>query len=247
MKTRILMLIVGLLSLVSTAQAASVPISESFINNGTYISLSNNYTLLYGSTTNIRFVSFEISTNIIGGASNTISPGGLSFPQILRDVTVRPDGLSEVNDSCSISVTIGVATNFFSQRGHGGLPFPNAGQNFWNIPNGMTNGVGGPYVPVSLFPQGALGSSNVLTFVFQKSVDGMTYGTTAQDKFQFVVAQTAAILATDAGKPHTINTNLPSSFMQGAKKLRCLSVASDNSAGAIGVTINTISFNQFAP
>lgn len=222
--------------------------SSFFSVPATYVCVSNNYTLLYGSTTNTTFVPLAIGTNVVGGASNSVAGIGTTYPFILGDVFVNSDANGN-NPSASISIAYNQVTNYVGNAASGSsATFDNlgaTGMKNWPVYPGFTNSLGAPGIPVSLFGNN-VNETNTITVVFAVSRDGFNFGTTAIDKLSVQFSTAASVITANGLVVQT--TNVPSAFLQGARKLRCLSIGTSDAGGtANGVTINALNFNQWIP
>lgn len=244
--------IVGFYALSVQAQPGIKHTTATFIN-GCNIYMPTNITYQYGYT-NILFDNlqgapvFSLSnnavyyTNAVGVTSNVFT-----YPPAIVDVSSWCDANGGVLANAAITIGIN-ATNLFLQ----GLSIPNP-----NNPNSVTGsnptatttniGWGQMVLPVAT-------STNILTFTFQKGVDGggypsqqgipapSIYDTTIADQFVVVVTNTSGLI------PVVICTNLPSNFLTGAKSIRLVSVVSSAAFGtSTGDWINFVKLGGWSP
>lgn len=250
MKKIIALLILLVTGMVASAQVQQAPIHkvQSFFRvPSTYVCISNNQTLLYNSTTNTLFVPLAIGTNVYAGATNSVAGIGTFYPKVLGDVEVRSDANGN-NPSACITVAWGVVTNYVGNAASGAIAsfgdLGGTGMQNWPVYPGFTNSAGGPGVPTSVFAAD-VAATNTLTIVIQRSADGFNFGTSAVDKLQFQVSEAASTIT--AGGLSVVTTNLTSGFLQGAKKLRCLSIGTGNTSGSPGITLNALNYDQWFP
>lgn len=217
------------------------PVSSSFINNGTFVAISNNVPYLFDTASNVWFAPFQTFTNVYAGTTNGNSIG-LTWPQAFVDVAIPPDGSGEANANLAICVVMGITNNFWS--------FAGAYQNTNAGP--IANNVQSPVIRNLIATNNinaAIGSStNTLTFTFAPVIEPFNLsmpssGWVSDKTFTFSVAgtNTQAVVFT---------TNLPSTFTQGATKIRLIKVGIDNLGGAsppAGIVIDALNLRGWTP
>lgn len=113
--------------------------------------------------------------------------------------------------------------------------FASSGPGAWALSDGAV-GIGSIAVRV----RGSSVLTNAVTFKFQKSVDGLTFGTGANDTFSFDVTPTTSEV--------TLSTNIPANFMQAAKFIRLYQVViGTNTTGTGNLYISGPSVNGYVP
>ena len=220
--------VVSALSLTLSAEAITLThIDATFLANGTYVGLTNNttWTNVNGTvpaSTNTWYFSYTAGTNVLGGWTNS---QGILIPQPFVDVDLRPDANADVNPNSALFAVINISTNLT-------LPF---GMGVW--PGGY-----GTNQPIS-YVQPTAGSTNTELFVFTRSIDGVNFGTAAQDQFSWLITPTNGV----ATEGYWVgSTNLPTSFLQGAKKLRVFSVTTGNNSSP-GNVLDVLKLGQWGP
>ena len=231
MKKLLLSLLVLGIALAVQAATPRYVVSD-FINHGTYLVLSNNTAYNWATASNNWFFNYKVGTNVYGSWT---SNGGTNYndPAIV-DVPLLPDATGAVNGNLAIMVTLNIYTNWTLPSDMSRWP-----GNYDTGTNGLfTGGQPLPYaVPTS-------GSSNVVTFVIAAVPDGNNVATATQNTFTFTFGSLASA---GAGGPATIATNLPVSFLQGARTLRVVSMTTDNSPAAKPVIVDRIALVGWVP
>ena len=226
-----LLALLGLLPTVALAQPSTpLHLTQQFINNGTYLVVSNNYVWDYTSAPNTYYVSYTGDGNgssIFSGAMGFTNSTTTNYlPRCVVDCSAwaNPDGTPA---QAAIQVMIGVATNY---------PLPDP-LRAWNCgTNGLVSAGAATGVPTGIVAVNA-SATNYITFGFVKSCDGVNFDTnTATGLFQIGVQLKGTT-------PVCIATNVPVSFMTGAKKIRLQRMVTSDSTGSPGVTIDAINLN----
>lgn len=264
--------LVGLWALSGQAQNTLIKhTTESFLN-GCNLFIPTNSVTFYGAT-NALFVlptgaaGLSLSnyavyyTNAVNTTSNVfLTPGAII------DVTGPfADAFGDVTSTPNYSLTIGVnATNLFLPRMV--LPNPNnpnsLAQLGTNVSLANTN-----ITTIQYTNQPVATSTNLLTLVFQRAVDGdvmsysqnmngtnvvnqitnWSYGNTTQDKFTVVIDNTF-YQGNSGVNPIVICTNLPQVFLTGTKAIRLLSITSGAALGSsAGQILNFIKLGGITP
>ncbi len=84
--------------------------------------------------------------------------------------------------------------------------------------------------------------TNTLTYTFTKSGDGVNFGAGSVVNYDYMTFALAASVATN----YTFITNVPLTFMQGARKIR-LNLTSSTVTSGTNVVLSDISLSGFAP
>lgn len=205
------------------------PLNSSFINNGTYVCISNNMTWTFDTASNVFFMPFQTFTNVYALTTNGNNQLN-TWPPAFVDVTVPPDGNGEASGNLAIQIVVGITNGF---------PFPyaqspvvgNTINNFTNLNaaiGGGTNTVTLTFAPV--YDMGPL-------------VTGISQGSAsiAQVDKQFTFACTETNNAVVV-----LTTNLPTSMTQGVTKLRLIKAVVNN-VNTAGVVINALSLRGWTP
>lgn len=211
------------IALVMVAACASATIykEQSFINNGTYLCVTNNTSLVYTNQNNAIYYSYQVGTNVQAGATNPI---GNYYPKPLTGVKLDTDANGDVNPTYAVHVVIGATSGF-------PIPVsPQTGQflnTIWNPTNLVAN-----------FTNNA-NSTNVVTFTLYP-LDSFGYVDTSRS-WSFVVNQTANV-------PVVVTTNLPTAFCQGLRGVvPGIGVNNIAGAGAQGTTVDAFTLQGFTP
>lgn len=236
MKKLILSIGLGFVAVSLMAQANLDSVNNSFLNNGTYLCLSNNTTYTWttlGSSSNAWFFSYPSFTNVCWMYSTSNAPAATV------DADVIADRNGDINPNMAISVVIGVYTNWPSV-------IPN-----WPTYNRQTPsalgvaGTGyslmtGSNLPAAFFTSTVAATNSVVLTFAPVSPEG--YADTSEGKqFSFTVAQSSVTL------PRVITTNVPTTFLQGARKVRLVSVVIGSTGAAQGVVVDSLSLVGWRP
>lgn len=219
-------------------------VNTSFINNGTYLCVSNTAAnaFNYENNSNTYFWSFVVGTNIL--AAYGTNAAGINYPAAIVDVPILPDVQGDVNPNLSIDIVVGKTNN-------------------WPLPATMTPAAGGynglstvvgtnglsqfstNFIPV--WPVVAL-TTNTATFTFVPVTD---------DGFpmQAIVGSTPPLVLTISCTNNMVNvlhTNLTSTVIAGCTKLRLESITvsafgAGASSGNIGMVIDAIKLGGTTP
>lgn len=205
-------------SLTSFAGTTIVHKVATFINNGTYLCLTNNSTWSYLSASNIWFYSWTVGTNVLAlGGTNS---AGVLYPPAIVDVpSMADDDQGDVNPNLAIQVIMGVYTNF---------PLPSV-QSPAFLNTISTN-------PVPTVFTNEVSSTNTVTFTFAAESYGFADNyKTSTKTFVFTMQQTNNV-------PLVFTTNLPTTFISGAEKIRLVSMTADSKGdgGNNGAMIDAI-------
>jgi hypothetical protein len=219
---------IALLAIVGSAFVASANsvthVSESFINTGTYLCVSNGVPFNYTTASNVWFYSYPVGTNVLAlGGTNA---NGILYPQAVVDAPVFPDINADVNPNIAITVVEGANTNLPIQ-----YPQTSAIGN-------LAVSTATAYAPFS----GTQVVTNTTTYTFATiSEGGFGFADTAGGKtFSFSVSQTNNTLA-------VISTNVPTSFLQGARAIRLVSVSNTSTGTGPGVVVDAVKLTGWTP
>ena len=200
-----------------------------FINNGTYLSISNNMTWNFGSASNAYFFSYSSGTNVYASSTNGNAATLLNPPAVV-DVDVYPDMNADVNPNVAITVTAGVYTNYNLARYQSPVYIQQT--NFVGAFNGL--------MPTNTT------ATNTVTFTFVPLADGENpdqsgpyQGINKSFVFTFIPTTNNAAV--------TITTNLPTGFLQGIRKIRLASIGVSSVSTSPGVTIDRIRLVGWKP
>ena len=223
--------------------------SQSFLNGLGNVILSNNVTYTF-TTTNVNYITAQaqqalswsnysvIYTNAyLGNSTYVTTTNSFIYPSAFADVQAFSDANGDVSSNACIMIALN-STNLFLPPIVNNLPNP-------SNPNTVTN-----WVPAVI--PGAR-STNTITVTIQRSCDEFgnqykaiggatpdTFGTGTQDKFTFSFAATGVT-------PLVISTNLPASFMQGAKWFRASVTSSDGGVATSTCIINRMVLGGYVP
>ena len=214
------------------------PISYSFINNGTYVAITNGINWTFDTASNVWFAPFNQFTNVYSGTTNG-NANLNTWPPAIVDVTVPSDGNGDANPNLSIQVVIGLTNNFYVFSG--AYQATNAGA--------IANSVMSPVIRnaiatnniTSVIGQG----TNTLTFTFAPvaepyGISMPSSGWISDKAFTFAVACTN-------NQATVFTTNLPTTFTQGLTKVRLIKITTDNQTGGVGTVIDAITLRGWSP
>lgn len=226
------LLTLGLLCFTVAASAATPKWTpQSFINNGTFLALSNNTTFNFAGpllSSNLVFWSYNNATNINAGTTNG-NIGAILGKPALVPADVYPDANGDIQANASVYISLGLTNNW---------PLPaNMTPIFSNVSNTNYNSI---FTGVT---------TNILTITLVALADGVNYDLpiTGFGAKSFVWNFTATNLA--ANTLITLSTNLPSTFLQGTPKVGVYSIVVGNAptGGGAGVTVDAFGISQIAP
>ena len=209
----------------------SKPFAANFLNNGTYLCVSNATPFNYENASNAYFWSWSTGTNIYAAYGTNSS--GVQYDQAVVDVPLVPDYNSDLNPTLAIEIVIGRTNNY---------PLPSV---MTPSENGYLNNTN-PLVYVPIFANAAL-STNTVTFTFVGVTDeGFPEST-------FFPQNILTVSLTCTNNALTIlSTNLVPSFLQGDNKLRLESISSAQAnSGTVatdyGAVINAVRVKGWSP
>lgn len=207
---------------------------QSFINNGTYVCLTNGLAFTnnsiatpsgVGYATNVWWYPYTIGTNVLALSTNSI---GNTIPFPFVDVPLFPDGNADVNTNLELVATIGI-TNAYPRMAN---QTPVVMNTVW------TN-------PASFFTSSTIPGTNTLTLTFAPVSDTQANlaDTSAGRQFTWTIPLAGLTL------PVTLSTTVSASSVLGACKLRLYSVAisGNATAGSLGVTLDGLWLEGWSP
>lgn len=259
------------LALTASAQNGQVIThkSLSFIN-GCNLFVPTNAVMFYGATNAL----FVLPTGAAGLSLSNYAVYYTNAVNVTSNVFLTPGAIKDNvanycdangNVAANVALTIGVnSTNLFLPQ----LTLPNV-NNFNSLAQLGTNVlIGNTNVSTIQYTnQPVVTSTNLLTFVFQRAVDGdvlsyssimngtnnvnsitnWSYGNTIQDKFTVTIDNTF-YQGNSGVNPVVICTNMPAAFLTGTKAIRLLSITSGSALGSsAGQIINFIKIGGYLP
>lgn len=201
------------------------PVSSSFINNGTYVLLTNNTTYANaGYGTNLWYFNYAYGTNILSGATNGY---GNPNPPTFIDAPIWVNGNGDASPNITITATVNVYSNFPPPFGYS----PVVANTIW------TN-------PVAQIPFD-VDNSNTVTMVFSPITDSSLTTGFADGTNSF---KTFTLIANAVGNlPFTVSSNVPTAFLVGASKIRLVSATASSVSGSTSVIIDNLKATGWSP
>lgn len=244
MKKLLLTLALALGLSVATHAGTATYYDEDFINNGSFVCLTNGQTYtfwgpmiftnsagaatgIYG--TNIWYYSYLSFTNVLTGTTNGLGQTPSQLAGAFTDVGLWPDANGNQDTNFAISATFGITNNTLNQ----GVMSPVNQNTVWTNP-----------VPYYTALAGSIGT-NPITFTFAPVSD--------------LRAQAADNLGgrTFTWSPNLVGSNLPvtlsfyptSGVLVGAKKLRLVSIFVQTNlvSGSQGIILNSLHLQGWGP
>jgi len=225
------------------------PYVGNFVNNGTFLEVSNSTPYIWNTASNIVFYNYGNSQNVLASTVqiNTSTNGStiftnsiFTYPPAIVDVPIYPDLNGDYSANTALTITVGITNNY--------QPYP-ANYSPTQVGSGVgsnTNVLYGSGTNYCAYAANAtnttsyygVASTNLDTFVFATSADGENCDSGwvgSQHVFTFSFGSTNNTVI-------TFTTNLPTSFLQGAMRVRLMSItpAQPNSQGAGVLTIDKI-------
>lgn len=199
------------LALVATLPVGAANWVENDMINGVNLYITNNTTVRYTNTA-IWFVSKQSLTNVQSRTTNP-SNTNLTNPQHIIDGQIWADEMGRVSDNISFFIEVGTTNR---------IPFPN--QTLSSSP-----------WPAPLFTNSVLSTNLVtVTLAAVRNVDNEP-DDTGNFSFTFLGTGTGG---TYGAIPFVTSTNLPNSFIAGAKQIRLVSITVNSVADSQGIVVN---------
>lgn len=216
--------LIALSVLAALSASALDPVNNSFFGGNKAIIITNNSTVNFGDS-----AVFYVAPNRIGlfsGLSNNILPNAYSAA------------------GSQVAFDSPLATSWYYTNSVTANSINNLNPNAWSdIPCGSDRNGNQVAANIAVTFNGInnANTTNLVTFTIGRICDGVNVSTVSNEKITMAQALANGTTAV------TYSTNLPSTFVQGATKLRLLSIAVNNVSSSSYVIVSNVTLNYFSP